>query len=243
MTVRLNRKIPVLMMWLTMASMAVRFAPAQSPSAQTDSEAGSGDARKTSTGAHTPASTPGTASQWTAGAHSFGSAGNSPWGAKPANSEAGSGAMWEPGTQSFGFSAQPGGIWRVRNALSMGTEQPATPRGRLHNGATIGMQAQGHTSYARAPGTGPGTRPGTRPGSRPSSGSSARSFHRTRTGRSRHSSRSFAAQPPQTALRSKGEQNQMPQQKILQDPLSGRESDKTGMKSNPNPGLTTNLPQ
>jgi hypothetical protein len=126
MSARMKRTIPFLISCLALAFMGARFVPAQSRSAPVGGkgEESSDAAQDVSRDARTSATKPQMASQWTAGAKSFGPASDQSWGQRTTSFVPGSRAMWNPGIERFGVSAQPGGIWQSRGQQAMRRQEP-----------------------------------------------------------------------------------------------------------------------
>jgi hypothetical protein len=141
MTAQHRQKISILVIWPAMACMVVCLACAQSnsgslaasvpdPSAQFSSRSqgnpNSAIGQKASKGSRQTPGTASMASQWTAGAKTFGAANDQSWENKDPSFDTDNGTAWHPGTDAFGAGPQPGGIWVVSGALERGQE--STPQ-------------------------------------------------------------------------------------------------------------------
>jgi hypothetical protein len=174
MTERLQRMIPVLIT-IAMACVGGRFACAQSESnssmvsayglsgsephsaSSLNGQAGPANSPGHETSGRSPKSgmTSGMASQWTAGAKSFGSASDQTWGNKNLSFDAGHGKAWHPGTDSFGAGPQPGGIWVVPGAQATGEEStPQNVSQRMIQAATGDLPNGFHSSTTPSAATG-----------------------------------------------------------------------------------------
>ena len=150
MTRRFGRAILLMAMWLTVSSLGVHCACAQSPSSS-GTEHGSDAGTTTPNGAARQTEWSPNASQWKAGAGSFGRAGESSWGAKSMNSGVGSAGAWGSRNARFGYGAQPGGVWRTTGGPLSGSEG----LGRLgeasgsSQGTGVGVSPNGTPSSSR----------------------------------------------------------------------------------------------
>jgi hypothetical protein len=110
------RDLPLLALFIVMACGGVHLAAAQSST--DDAASNSQTPQNSADDAHAPSGTNHTASQWTAGPGSFGTANSSSWGARQKSFGTNPGAMWNPGSSGFGVGPQPGGVWSVQSGAS-----------------------------------------------------------------------------------------------------------------------------
>lgn len=155
MTALFNRKIPFLIISLTITSMSLPFALAQSaPEAamsQSDSQ-NSSDVGKKNTGAGPAQANIRTmASQWAAGSKNFGPPGDNSWGAGK-SAYANGAAAWAGANISFGSSTQAGGIWRIEQGLPNANATTGPGIGIANTVPTAGNASSG--SAMRVPRTG-----------------------------------------------------------------------------------------
>lgn len=194
-----ERRFLTLVAWLMALLLGIHCAPAQSSSPAAAGGRNSDTKANTSSGNKDAKATPVTASQWGAGRDSFGKTGASTWGTKGSTFDGGSQGMREGDATTFGYKAQPGGIWRVVEQPTAGTEKSGTTTSLPSNSAAGGWQSipgLGSTSGLSTPLSKSNvgmTRPNTK---RASFGRASRGA--AKTGSHRHGSRRAGRQASRT---------------------------------------------